>query len=316
MTKPHAIVTGAAGFVGSHLVDRLLDDGYRVTGLDNLSSGRATNVAHLSDDDAFGLLERDITEPLPEFDTVDTVYHFASRASPVDFESHPIDIAMTNSLGAHNVFELAVETDATVVLASTSEVYGDPERHPQSEAYNGNVDPRGPRAPYDEGKRFAEALATAYRTEHDLDVRTLRIFNTYGPRMRLDDGRVMPTFLKQALRGDDLTVHGDGSQTRSFCYVSDLIEGVVRLGTREGLDGVVVNVGSTDEVSIRTLAETILELIDTESELTFEPRPVDDPDLRRPDIDRAQEVLGWSPSVSLEDGLVRMLDDFRDRIDE
>jgi UDP-glucuronate decarboxylase len=206
--------------------------------------------------------------------------------------------------------DTAVETGATVLIASTSEVYGNPEVHPQPESYHGNVNPRGARAPYDEGKRFSEALATAYRSEYDVDVRTVRLFNTYGPRMRIDDGRVVPTFIRQALEGEPLTVHGDGTQTRSFCYVSDIVDGIYRLATVDGLSGEVVNLGSTEEITIRTLAETILELIDTSSDITFESRPTDDPDLRRPDISRARNLLDWEPTAGLETGLAKTIESF------
>jgi len=310
----HAVVTGGAGFVGSHLVDELLADGYRVTVLDNLGSGRRSNLEHISSDH-LTLEIQDIRNPLPSFDRIDEVYHLASRASPTDFRSHAVEIALTNSEGTNNVLSLASEHDARILLASTSEVYGDPKVHPQPETYNGNVNPRGPRAPYDEGKRFAEALASAYEQQYGLDIRTVRIFNTYGPRMSRTDGRVIPTFLDQALRGEDLTIHGDGSQTRSFCYVSDLVRGLRRMAAEERSDltGEVVNLGSTAEISIRSLAETTLEVVDSESSLTFEERPPDDPEVRRPDIGKARELLDWEPTIPLEEGLERTVEAFTAR---
>ena len=312
MSRPHAVVTGGAGFVGSHLVDTLLEDDYRVTSLDNFGSGRLQNLAHI-EDDAFQSIKHDVREPFPDFNTVDLIYHFASRASPKEFASHAVEIALTNANGSHHAFECAREHDARVVLASTSEVYGDPEVHPQTEAYNGNVNVRGPRAPYDESKRFSEALAVAYDQQYDIDIRTVRIFNTYGPRMRPDDGRVIPNFFSQALAGDDLTVYGDGSQTRSFCYVSDLIEGIRAAAEAppETLSGTVVNLGSTDERTIRELAEIVLEIVDTESGIVYEDLPEDDPEVRRPDLTKVTDLTGWEPSVELRDGLTRTLNYLR-----
>jgi len=302
----HAVVTGGAGFLGSHLVDSLLSDGLRVTSLDNYGSGRPANLAHV-DDDRFTAVEHDVRDPFPDFDDVSHVYHLASRASPDDFAAHAVEIALTNSEGTHNALRCALAHDATVVVASTSEVYGDPEEHPQHESYNGNVNIRGPRAPYDESKRFSEALSVAFRRQHDLDVRTVRIFNTYGPRMRPDDGRVIPNFLSQALRGEDLTVYGDGSQTRSFCYVDDLIRGIRSTGDAptETAAGEAVNLGSTEEIAIGDLAEVVLEVVDTDSGIVHEPLPTDDPQVRRPDIGRAADLLGWTPVVSLTAGLER-----------
>jgi len=246
----------------------------------------------------------------------DQVYHLASRASPADFAAHAVEIAETNSRGARNAFECALAHDARVLLASTSEVYGDPEVHPQHEEYNGNVNVRGPRAPYDESKRFAEALAVAYDQQHAIDIRTVRIFNTYGPRMRPDDGRAIPNFLSQALRGDDLTVYGDGSQTRSFCYVSELVAGIraVAEAAPETAAGGVLNLGNTEEITVLELAETILEVVETDSGITHEPLPQDDPSVRRPDISRATKMLDWEPTVGLRDGLERTVEDFRDTV--
>lgn len=309
--RDHAVITGGAGFVGSHLVDDLIADDYRVTAIDSFATGTPDNVSHHADDDRFTLVERDVRDPLPEFESVDVLYHLASRASPDAFDSHPIEIAMTNSLGTRHVLETAVAHDARVLIASTSEVYGDPEVHPQSESYRGNVSPRGPRAPYDESKRFAEALSMAYVRKHDVDVRTVRIFNTYGPRMQSDDGRVIPNFISQALADDDLTVYGDGEQTRSFCYVSDLVEGIRRLADRPGLQGEVMNIGNTNEITISTLATVVRDVVDTASDVTYEPRPTDDPDLRCPDISTAREKLDWEPTVPLREGLAETADHFR-----
>ena len=309
---PHAVVTGGAGFLGSYLVEQLLADGYRVTSLDNYGSGRPENLAEI-ERNRFKSLTHDVREPFPTFERVDQVYHFASRASPKDFDSHAVEIALANSEGTYRALECGREHDARVVLASTSEVYGDPEVHPQNEEYNGNVNVRGPRSPYDESKRFAEALAVAYDQQYDVDIRTVRIFNTYGPRMRPGDGRVVPNFLSQAIRGEDLTVYGDGTQTRSFCYVSDLVRGIrVFSETRPELAASeVVNLGNTEEVEIRELAETVLEIVDTDSKLAYEELPTDDPQVRRPDISKATEMLDWRPEVPLEAGLQKTIPYFQ-----
>ncbi|QDX41023.1 NAD-dependent epimerase/dehydratase family protein [Salarchaeum sp. JOR-1] len=315
-SKPHAVVTGGAGFVGSHLVDSLLDDGFQVTSLDNFGSGRPTNLAHI-ESERFASIEHDVREPFPDLGDVDYVFHFASRASPKDFESHAVEIALTNSEGTHNALRYARDNDARAILASTSEIYGDPEVHPQHEEYNGNVNVRGPRAPYDESKRFSEALAVAFQQQYDVDIRTVRIFNTYGPRMRPDDGRVIPNFLSQALRGEGLTVYGDGTQTRSFCYVSDLIRGIRAFADAppEVAAGDVINLGSTDEIKIRTLAKTILDVLDADSDIVHQNLPEDDPQVRQPDITRAKQLLGWEPTVSLEAGLERTIPHFADELD-
>ncbi|MFB6141987.1 MAG: NAD-dependent epimerase/dehydratase family protein [Halorientalis sp.] len=316
MSRPHAVVTGGAGFLGSHLVDALLADGYRVTSLDNFGSGRPANLAHV-ESDHFESLTHDVREPFPDFGRVDQVYHFASRASPEDFASHAVEIALSNSQGANNAFECARAHDATTVLASTSEVYGDPEVHPQTEDYNGNVNVRGPRAPYDESKRFAEALGVAVRQQYGLDVRTVRIFNTYGPRIDPDDGRVVPTFLSQAIRGEDLTVYGDGSQTRSFCYVSDLVAGVraVAEADAETVAGEAINLGNTDEREIRDLAELVVDVVGSDAGIVHEDLPEDDPEVRRPDISKARRLLDWEPEVPLRAGLKRTLAAMREEVD-
>lgn len=313
---PHAIVTGGAGFVGSHLVDSLLNDGFEVTSLDNFGSGRPRNLKHV-DRERFDSVDHDVRKPFPKLDNVDYVFHFASRASPTDFKSHAVEIALTNSEGTHNALSYAREHNARAILASTSEVYGDPEVHPQTEEYNGNVNIRGPRAPYDESKRFSESLAVAFRQQYDVDIRTVRIFNTYGPRMRPDDGRVIPNFLSQALCGDPLTVYGDGTQTRSFCYVDDLVRGIRAFADAEPdvAAGEVINLGNTDEIEIRELAEIIVDVLDTNSDIVYEELPEDDPQVRRPDISRAKDRLDWEPTVSLKDGIERTLPHFQDDLD-
>lgn len=301
-----AAVTGGAGFLGSHLCERLLNDGYEVTCVDNFGSGQSENIAHLRDLNAFYVLEADIRNE-PDLPAVDEIYHLASRASPTDFTDFPVQIALTNTQGTKFLLEHAVEHDAKMLFASTSEVYGDPEEHPQPETYNGNVNIRGPRGCYDESKRFGETLAVAYHNKYDVDVRTIRIFNTYGPRMRADDGRVVPTFLTQALNGENLTVYGDGTQTRTFCYVDDMIGGIREVMACEELKGDVVNVGGQNEITIQTLAETILEVCDSKSELVYEPLPEDDPSQRCPDISKAERLFDWEAPTSLTTGLERTL---------
>ena len=318
------LVTGGAGFIGSNLCESLVSDGRRVVCLDNLGSGRRANVAPMRDADGFLFVDADVRDPLPETlrdhgvdpAAVDEIYHLASRASPPDFESHPFEITWTNSLGTRNVLELAESVDARVLYTSTSEVYGNPEVSPQSETYYGNVNCRGERACYDESKRFGETLATLFAREVGVDVRTARIFNTYGPRMRPDDGRVIPNFLTQALRGEDLTVYGDGTQTRSFLYVDDQIRGLQKLMAAPGLDGEVVNIGGTDEITIETLADAVTDIAEGSIDRRYEPLPHDDdPERRRPDISRAREALDWEPEVDLEEGLSRTLAYFREQLD-
>ncbi|ELZ19152.1 nucleoside-diphosphate-sugar epimerase [Haloterrigena salina JCM 13891] len=313
--RPHAVVTGGGGFVGSHLTESLLDANRRVTVLDNFGSGRPENLASV-ESDHLEVREHDICDPLPAFTDVDELYHFASRASPEDFASHAVEIALTNSEGTRNILDAAREHEAKAILASTSEIYGDPDVHPQHEQYNGNVNIRGPRAPYDEGKRFSEALAVAYEQQYGIDVRTVRIFNTYGPRMRTDDGRVIPNFLTQALTDEDLTVYGDGTQTRSFCYVSDLVRGILAVADAppDRVAGEAINLGSTDEIEIRALAARVLNVVETDAALTYESLPQDDPSQRRPDITKAKELLEWEPKVTLEEGLRRTLEEFRKRV--
>lgn len=308
-TQRSAIVAGGGGFLGSHLCTMLVEDGYTVYCVDNFGSGQEKNVAHLTDDPLFQIIETDIRTN-PELPPVEEIYHLASRASPKDFTDFPVQIALTNTEGTRHLLDHALKHDARMLYASTSEVYGNPEQHPQPESYNGNVNIRGPRGCYDESKRFGETLTVAYDRKHDIDVRTARIFNTYGPKMRVDDGRVVPTFIAQALAGDPLTVYGEGDQTRSFCYVTDTVTGIRRLMNADGLQGEVVNLGRTNEITINRLAELIKELTDTGSEILHEPLPEDDPQRRCPDITKARQRLQWEPTISIKEGLARTIDYF------
>lgn len=296
------LVTGGAGFLGSHLCENVLLDEHHVFCLDNFGSGQMDNIEHLVDDPNFEVIDRDIRTP-DSLPPVDRIYHLASRASPKEFTEFPVKIALANTQGTRRLLDHARACDARMIFASTSEVYGDPEEHPQKETYNGNVNIRGVRGCYDESKRFGETLTVAYNRRYDLGVRTVRIFNTYGPRMRTDDGRVIPNFVTQALRGDDLTVYGDGQQTRSFCYVDDLIRGIVSLMRTDETEYDVYNLGNQEERTINELAEEIIEVTDSSSSIVHEPLPEDDPGRRKPDIERAKEDLGWEPKTSLEDGL-------------
>jgi len=306
-----SLITGGAGFVGSHLVERLLADGHRVICVDNLITGHRANLEHLRERD-LRFIEHDITRPLRIEEDVDHVLHFASPASPIDYLEYPIQTLKVGSLGTHNSLGLAKAKGARYLLASTSEVYGDPLVHPQPESYWGNVNPIGPRGVYDEAKRFAEAMAMAYHRVHGLEVRIVRIFNTYGPRMRLRDGRVVPAFIQQALEGEPLTVFGDGSQTRSFCFVDDLVEGIRRLMESDLTEP--VNLGNPREMTILEFAETVRELTGSSSPISFKPLPVDDPKIRQPDIGRAREHLDWEPRVELEQGLRRTIEYFRSHL--
>ena len=306
------IVTGGAGFIGSHLVDRILGEGHDVVAVDNLITGSLDNVAHLRDEPRFTFVRHDVTKPLHVEGPVHGILHFASPASPEDYLRFPIQTLKVGSLGTHNVLGIAKSKDAPVVVASTSEVYGDPLVHPQVESYWGNVNPVGPRSCYDEAKRFQEALTMAYHRMHGVRTRIVRIFNTYGPRMRLADGRVLPNFLCQALRGRPLTLYGDGSQTRSFCYVSDLVDGIWRLLHTE--EPFPVNLGNPNELTIRQFGERILESTGSSSRFEMRPLPEDDPKVRRPDITRARALLRWEPKVSLQDGLESTVRDFRRRL--
>lgn len=306
------VITGGAGFLGSHLSDRFLSEGGEVVVVDNLITGSLDNIEHLRSNPRFSFIRHDISHPIEIDGTVDIILHFASPASPVDYLRHPIPTLKVGSLGTHNCLGLAKAKKARFLLASTSEVYGDPERHPQREDYWGNVNPIGPRGVYDEAKRFAEAMVMAYHRFHDVDTRIIRIFNTYGERMRLDDGRVLPNLMGQALRGEPLTIYGDGSQTRSFCYCSDLVEGICRLLKVKFHEP--VNLGNPNEVSILDFAKEILALSGSKSTITFMPLPQDDPKLRRPDTTRAKELLGWEGKVERREGLKRTLDYFQKRI--
>jgi dTDP-glucose 4,6-dehydratase len=312
MIQKRAVILGAAGFIGSHLVDRFLGEGWRVTGVDNLITGTRRNIEHLSREPRFDFVEADICSPLEVGGAVDAVLDFASPASPIDYLEHPFATLHVGSIGVENALKLAKRTGAVFVLSSTSEVYGDPLEHPQRETYWGNVNPIGPRAVYDEAKRFAEAITMAYRRYEKVDVRVARIFNTYGPRMRLDDGRVVPTFVAQALRGESITLFGDGSQTRSFCYVDDNVEGIWRL-LRSGYQEP-VNIGNPHELTIMEFARQVQRLVGTRVDIVQKPLPEDDPKVRRPDIARAIEVLGWEPKVSFDEGMRRTIAWFRERV--
>ena len=310
------LITGGAGFIGSHLCDRLLADGHDVVVMDNLSTGSADNIAHLAGHERFHFIEHDVTSYIFVEGALDAVLHLASLPSPVDYLNLPIQTLKVGALGTHKTLGLALAKRARYLLASTSEVYGDPLVHPQHEGYWGNVNPVGPRGVYDESKRFAEALTMAYHHSHGVDTRIARIFNTYGPRMRLDDGRVVPNFVCQALRGDPLTVYDDGSRTRGFCYVSDMVEGIVRLFNSS--ETTPVNLGNPGEMSVLDFAHLVLKLTGSRSPITFvEPadaRTADDPKVRSPDIAKAQRVLGWEPQVSLEEGLLHTIAYFRERV--
>ena len=301
------VVTGAAGFIGSHLCEALLDRGHRVVGIDSLLTGHITNVAHLRNR-AFDFIRHDVTRYIDVDGTVDFVLHWASPASPIDYLELPIQTLKVGSIGTHNALGLALAKGAGFMIASTSEVYGDPLEHPQKETYWGNVNPVGPRGVYDEAKRFAEAITLAYHRYHDVNTKIVRIFNTYGPRMRLRDGRAVPAFMSQALRNEDVTVFGDGTQTRSFCYVTDLVDGVLRL--MEADTNEPVNIGNPHEVTIEEIARTVIRMTGSTSRIVYRPLPVDDPKQRRPDITRARTLLKWEPRVTLEEGLLKTIDYF------
>ena len=311
-TTPVSLVTGGAGFLGSHLCECLLAEGHQVIAMDNLITGSINNIAHLAGNRNFKFIHHNVTEYIYLAEPVQYVFHFASPASPIDYLELPIQTLKVGSLGTHNALGLAKAKGAKFLLASTSEVYGDPLQHPQSEDYWGHVNPIGPRGVYDEAKRFAEAMAMAYRRYHKVDTRIVRIFNTYGPRMRLRDGRVVPAFVGQALQGEPLTVFGHGSQTRSFCYVTDLIDGIYRLSQSDYHEP--VNIGNPTEFTILEFARLILKLTGSKSEIVFKPLPVDDPKQRRPDITRAKKILGWEPKVDLEAGLQKTIEYFRDKV--
>jgi len=309
MSRKKVLITGAAGFLGSHLCDRFIKEGFHVIGMDNLITGDLRNIEHLFQLEQFEFHNHDVSKFVHVPGELHYILHFASPASPIDYLKIPIQTLKVGSLGTHNLLGLAKSKKARILVASTSEVYGDPTVHPQNEDYWGNVNPIGPRGVYDEAKRFQEAITMAYHTYHGLETRIVRIFNTYGPRMRLNDGRVLPAFIGQALRGEDLTIFGDGSQTRSFCYVDDLVEGIYRLLLSDY--AYPVNVGNPDEITIAEFAEEIIKLTGTSQKVIYKPLPVDDPKQRQPDITRARQILGWEPRVSRSEGLKITYDYFR-----
>ncbi|MGE7778210.1 UDP-glucuronic acid decarboxylase family protein [Chitinophaga caseinilytica] len=301
MTKKRVLITGAAGFLGSHLCDRFIKEGFHVIGMDNLLTGNIKNIEHLFPLKEFEYFHHDVTKFVHVPGELDYILHFASPASPIDYLKMPIQTLKVGSLGTHNLLGLAKEKNARILVASTSEVYGDPNVHPQPEEYWGNVNPVGPRGVYDEAKRFMESITMAYHNFHGVDTRIIRIFNTYGPRMRLDDGRALPAFMSQALTGQDLTVFGDGSQTRSFCYVADLVEGIFRLLMSDY--HMPVNIGNPAEITLLEFAEEIIKLTGTKQKIVFQPLPKDDPKQRKPDITKAKALLGWEPKVDRAEGL-------------
>ena len=308
---PRAVITGAAGFIGSHLSETLLNRGWSVVGIDNLLTGSVDNIAPFAGRD-FMFVKHDVTNYIYVDGPVDVVFHWASPASPIDYLELPIPTLKVGALGTHKALGLAKAKRARFVIASTSEVYGDPLEHPQKETYWGNVNPVGPRGVYDEAKRFAEAMTMAYHRYHGLDTKIVRIFNTYGPRMRLNDGRAVPAFMSQALRGEDVTIFGSGKQTRSFCYVSDLVDGILRLADSKENDP--VNIGNPHEMTIEDIARTIIRMTGSSSKIVYRPLPEDDPKVRQPDITRARTLLGWEPAVGLEEGLTKTLEYFRARV--
>ncbi len=311
MAKERVVITGAAGFIGSHLAEALLDRGYAVIGIDNLLTGDVGNIAHLSNRE-FGFIKHDVTNYIYIEGPVHYVLHWASPASPIDYLELPIPTLKVGALGTHKALGLAKAKGATFVLASTSEVYGDPLEHPQKETYWGNVNPIGPRGVYDEAKRFAEAMTVAYHRYHGLDTKIVRIFNTYGPRMRIRDGRAVPAFISQALRNEDVTVFGDGRQTRSFCYITDLVDGIIRLMLSPTNDP--VNIGNPAEMTIEDIAKVIIEMTGSTSRIIYKPLPEDDPKVRKPDITRARTLLGWEPKVGLREGLEQTIEYFRGKV--
>ena len=310
--NPTTVVTGGAGFLGSHLTDRLLKEGHKVIGVDNLITGNTKNIEHLAGDDRYRFIRANVSEYIFVPGDVDYVFHFASPASPIDYLELPIPTLKVGALGTHNALGLAKDKGATFLLASTSECYGDPLVHPQKEDYWGNVNPIGPRGVYDEAKRFAEAMTMAYHRYHGMDTKIVRIFNTYGPRMRLRDGRVVPAFIGQALTGQPLTIFGDGHQTRSFCYVSDLIDGIFKLSQSDFHEP--VNIGNPREMTIKEFGEEIIRITGTHSQLEYKPLPVDDPKVRQPDITRARTILGWEPKVDFDEGIRATIDYFRGEV--
>ena len=309
MSQKTVLITGAAGFLGSHLSDRFIKEDYRVIAMDNLITGDLMNIAHLMDNENFKFINHDVTKFIDIEGPVDYILHFASPASPIDYLKIPIQTLKVGAMGTHNLLGLAKAKGARILVASTSEVYGDPLVHPQTEEYWGNVNPVGPRGVYDEAKRYMESITMAYHTFHNVDTRIIRIFNTYGPRMRLNDGRALPAFIGQALRGEDMTVFGDGSQTRSFCYVDDLVEGIYRLLMSDYTQP--VNIGNPNEISLKDFAEEVLKLTGSGVKIIYKPLPVDDPKQRQPDITKARTILGWEPKVDRAEGLKKTYDYFK-----
>lgn len=305
------IITGAAGFIGSHLCDKFIDNNFKVVGVDNLITGDLVNISHLQDNKNFCFIEQDVSESFELSEKFDLVLHFACPASPVHYLKHPIETLKVDSLGTFNLLEIAKESNAKFILASTSEVYGDPTIHPQKEEYWGNVNSIGIRSVYDEAKRFSEACTMSYYREYGLDVRIPRIFNTYGPRMQQNDGRVVPNFISQALKDKDLTIYGDGSQTRSFCYIDDMLEGIFKLSVINGLNGEVINLGNPDEYRIIDFADVIIEKVGSNSKKQLLPLPEDDPKQRCPDISKARRLIGWVPKTSLDEGLTKTIEYFK-----
>lgn len=308
------LIAGAAGFIGSHLCDKFLKEGFRVIAIDNFISGNPKNLFHLNNNENFKFVEQDLTDPIQIAEDIDLVLHFASPASPVDYLKYPVETLKVNSIGTINLLNLSREKNSRYLLASTSETYGDPFVHPQTENYWGNVNPVGLRSVYDEGKRFSEAISMAYYRTYNLDVRIIRIFNTYGPRMKVQDGRVVPNFIFQALKGEDLTVYGDGSQTRSFCYIDDLIRGISEVALSENIEGEIFNLGCPEEYKIIDFAEIIIKKINSNSKISYKTLPVDDPKRRCPDISKIKEFLGWEPKITLDEGITKTIEFFKSNL--